>query len=253
MKNLVCLSKLIMAGTMRRANAKSAYLIAILLTLVSLATPVSSYEGDSLMGTVHGTVSVTGPDGQSYSASGAKVRLIGTSLNASLVVLADDSGEYKFGSVPPGSYKLEVALDGFENVARPITIHAGETTVEDVRLEPKNVRNVLTNLHAPEYRKFTQSFGGSHFSNAAITNNTFKGNSGGYFASARNAAVHSPRFFSLEMQVLKSYRLKVRPKVSLRNRFYPRDSQGSLGGANSGMFSNGVSRMLGMRLVIEKE
>src|SRR2546427_801231 len=150
MKNLVCLSKLITARTIPRANAKS-YLIAILLSLVSLATPVSSY-GDSRMGTVHGTVSVIGPDGRRYSASGAKVQLIGTPLSASLVVLAADSGEYKFGSVPPGTYKL-----------------------------------------------------------------------------------------------------KVRPKVSLRNRFYPRDSQGSLGSANSGMFSNGVSRMLGMGFVIEKK
>jgi hypothetical protein len=251
MKNLVCLPKLITARTMPEANAKS-YVIAILLTLVSLATPVSSY-GDSRMGTVHGTVSVIGPDGQRHSASGAKVQLIGTPLNASLVVLAADSGEYKFGSVPPGTYKLEVALDGFEKVARPITIHAGETTVEDVEIELKNVRNVLTNPYAPEYRKFTQRFEGSHFTNAAISYNTFKRNASGYFVSARNESVHFPRLFSLDMQVLKNYRLRIRPKISLRNRFYPRDSQGSLGSANFGMFSNGVSRMLGMRLVIEKK
>ena len=251
MKNLVCLSKLITARTMPQSNPKS-YLIAILLSLVSLATPVSSY-GDFRMGTVHGTVSVIGPDGRRYSASGAKVQLIGTPLSASLVVLAADSGEYKFGSVPPGTYKLEVGLDGFESVARPIAIHAGETTVEDVRFELKNARNVLTNPHAPEYRKFTQSFGGSHFTNAAITYNTFRENASRYFVSARNETVHFARFFSLEVQVLKSYQLKVRPKVSLRNRFYPRDSQGSLGSANSGMFSNGVSRMLGMGFVIEKK
>jgi len=96
------------------------------------------------MGTLQGTVSAVGADGQSYGAPGAKVRLSGASRNASLLAVADDSGDYKFGSVPPGSYQLEVALEGFENAAKPITIHAGETTVENVKLEFKSVREEVT-------------------------------------------------------------------------------------------------------------
>jgi len=200
--------------------------------------------------------------------------------------------------VRPGSYQLEVALDGFENVTRPITIHAGETTVENVKLKVKGVRaevtaqaervglrmsdakpaseleqktlqtiprvnTVLTNPYAPEYGKFTPSFGGSHFTKAGASHNTFIGNSSGPFVSARNQTVHLPRFFSLEMPVSKSFRLRVSPRVSLRSHvrrpqfpdvqdFYPREFR-SLASPNFGMFSNGVGRVFGMRFVIEKK
>jgi len=83
------------------------------------------------------------------------------------------------------------------------------------------------------------------------------------FVGTRNEAVHFPTFFSLDMQVLKSvpvpgkwnrYRLRLGLKVfNLTNHFNPRDFQGNLGSANFGMFSNGVGRLLGLRLVIEKK
>ena len=298
MKNSVFPIKFIRAGT-TPSNARPTYLIAILLALVSLVTPASSRAGESVMGALHGIVIAAGPDGQSYNAPGAKVRLSGTSQNSSMSAIADDSGEYKFGSVPAGRYTLEVTVDGFENVTRPITIHAGETTVENVKLDVKSVREevtaqaervgltmsdakpaseleqktlqtippvntVLKNPYAPEYGKFTPSFSGSHFIKAGASYNTFNGNSTGHFVSARNQTVRLPRFLSLEMPVLKSFRLRVSPRVSLRTHvrrpqfpdvqdFYPRDFQGNPGSANFGKFPNGVGRVFGMRFVIEKK
>ncbi|HVS83234.1 MAG TPA: carboxypeptidase-like regulatory domain-containing protein [Pyrinomonadaceae bacterium] len=325
----------IRASNTLQSNATPTYLIAILLALVSLVTPAASRAGESVMGALRGTVRAAGPSGQSYRAPRAKVRLSQTSQDSSMSAIADDSGEYKFGSVPAGRYTLEVTLDGFEKVARLITIHAGETTVENVKLEVNSVpaditaqaervglnisdaepageleqktvqtispvnelfqnalrslpgvvhgpdgllnvkgsrasqsrltvnSTVLTNPYAPEYRKTSPSFGGSHFIEAGASYNTFNGNSSRHFVSARNQTVHLPGFFSLEMQVLKSYGLRVSPKVSLRNHgrrppfpdvqdFYPRDFR-SLASADFGMFSNGVGRMFGMRFVIEKK
>jgi len=83
------------------------------------------------------------------------------------------------------------------------------------------------------------------------------------FVGTRNQAVHFPRFFSLDMQVLKSvsvpgklesYRLRLGLKVfNLTNHFNPRDFQDNLASTNFGMFSNGVGRMFGIRFVIEKK
>jgi hypothetical protein len=144
MRNFVRLHILGTAKTKPSSDFKPSQLIASLMFLALLATPVFSYSCDALVGTVLGTVSTIGPDGQSYNAPGAKVRLISTSQSISLFVLADDSGEYKFGGVMPGSYKLEVALDGFEDTTRLITIHAGETATENVKLEVKTVREEVT-------------------------------------------------------------------------------------------------------------
>src|SRR2546430_15339689 len=141
MKNFACPINVTRARTTLPSKARPRYLIAILLAFISVTTPALAFAPDSLMGTLQGIVSAIGPDGQQFSTPGAKVRLIGSSREAtSLSLVAADSGEYRFSGVPPRSYTLEVAVDGFDNVARPITIHAGETTVENVKLEVKSVR-----------------------------------------------------------------------------------------------------------------
>src|SRR5260370_19361853 len=144
MKNSALLHRLMTVKIKQHSRFKSAHLIAILMSVMLPATPVFSHSGDAIMGTVLGTVSTIGPDGQSYHAPGAKVRLESTAQTSSLFVLADDSGEFKFSSVTPGNYKLEVALEGFEETARTISIHAGETAVENVTLEVKTIREVVT-------------------------------------------------------------------------------------------------------------
>ena len=301
MKNFVCPSKPGSARTTQGSCAGPVYLIAILLALVSFVAPAQSRPLDSPAGSVHGTVLVISPGGRSHVASGAQVRLIGATKDASQLALADDSGQYKFDGVPPGGYQLEVALDTFEKVTRPITIRAGETTVEDVKLELKGVRNEVTvqaervglNLRDASATKADQhplqlaqivnlSFPGKQTLNvkgslarskngltvdrAAALYNTFNLNAGRPFVSAPNPTVHFPGFFSPEMSVLKSYRLRVSPRVSLgnqtrgrRTRFpdvqdcYPREFQVNLAHANPGVFSNGIGRVFGMRFVIEKK
>src|SRR5260370_41342199 len=134
MRNTARLRRLITASLKSRSKSNLFHLIAILMSLALLAPPAFSRSGDALMGTILGTVSTIGPDGQSHNAPGAKVRLESTSPASSLFALADDSGEFKFGSLSPGSYKLEVALEGFAETERIVTIHAGETAVENVNL-----------------------------------------------------------------------------------------------------------------------
>ena len=301
MKNFVCSFELSSARTSPRSSALPAYLVAILLTLGSLVSPALANRTDSPAGSVHGTVLVIGPDGRSHAASGAQIRLIGATRDASQLAVADDSGHYKFDGVRPGGYQLEVTLDSFEKVAKSITIRAGESTAEDVKLEFKGVRDEVTvkaervglNLRdavpATEDRRqalqlvqianlsflgtLTLNVKGSLASSkrgltvdgAAARYNTFNLNSSQPFLGAPIPTVHLPGFFSPKMSVLKSYRLRVNPKVSLgnqnhgrRTRFpdvrdcYPREFPGNPANANLGVFSNGVGRVFGMRLVIEK-
>ena len=300
MKNFACSFELSRARTSPRASALPAYLVAILLTLGSLVSLALANPTDSPAGSVHGTVLVISQDGRSHVASGAQIRLIGAARDASQSAVADDSGQYKFDGVRPGGYQLEVTLDSFEKVAKPITIRAGESTVEDVKLELKGVREEVTvkaarvglNLRdasATEARqealqlvqivnlsflgKLTLNVKGSLASqnglpvdSAAARYNTFNLNSSRPFVSAPNPTVHLPGIFSPKMSVLKSYRLRVSPKVSLghqnhgrRTRFpdvqdcYPREFQGNPANANPGVFSNGVGRVFGVRFVIEKK
>ena len=294
MKNFVCLSKFGSARTTQGSCAGPAYLIAILLAVVSFVAPAQSRPLDSPAGSVHGTVRVISPDGRSHVASGAQIRLIGATRDASQLAVTDDSGQYKFEGVRPGSYQLEVALGSFEKVAKPITIRAGETTVEDVKLELKGARDEVivkaervglnlrdagpatdsqTDPANERLREAALNVKGSLAGNGKLMVNRsvasydpFNPHSDRHFLSAPNQTVGVPKFSSPEMQVLKTYVLKVSPRISLGNQHhgrlpqfpdvqgsYPREFQGHLANSSFGVMSNGVGRVFGMRFVIEKK
>jgi len=251
MKNFVCPSKPGRARTTQNSSAGLVHLIAILLALVSFVAPAQSRALDSPAGKVHGTVLVMGPDGVSHVVSGVQIRLIGATRDASQLAVADDSGQYKFDGVRPGAYQLEVALDSFEKVTKQITIRAGETTVEDLKLELKGARDEVTvkaervglNLRgasAIEARqlalppvqivnlsfldKLTLNVKGLLASqrrlaldSMAARYNTFNLNSSRVFVSSPNPTVHVPAFLSPKISVWKSYRVRVSPRVSLGN------------------------------------
>jgi hypothetical protein len=260
MKNFLCLSNLSSARTSRSSSARLAYPIAILLTLAAFASPSQSRPIDFPAGSVHGTINVISPDGQSYGAPGAQVRLIGATRDALQLAIADDSGQYRFGSVRPGSYQLEVALDGFEKVTRPLTIHASEAISENVNLVVKGVREegstkaerVGLNLKDAEFSAEIRqpasstdpvvserlrdavllSMKGSRASRSGLTvnsiaasYNTFNPNSARHFLSTPDRMVHVPKLSSPEIQVLKGLSLSVSPRVSLKNPSHSRRSQ----------------------------
>ena len=280
MKNTARLYRLITAKLKPCSSSNLSHLIAILMFLALAVTPVFSHPGDALMGTILGTVRTIGADGQNHNAPGAKVRLESTAQTSSLFALADNSGEFKFGSVPAGSYKLEVAVEGFEDAARIITIHGGETAVEYIKLGVKSIHEAVTknatldpvtpgdaktaselkqeNLqtiafvkYASQFRKLTLGFEGPPYTRSDIINPSANAR----FVNDRSETVHLPGFPSLQMRVLKSnLRFSASPKFSSRmNYFYPRDFRGKVDTINFGSFSSCVGRTFGIRLVIEKK
>jgi hypothetical protein len=260
MKNFICVSKLSSARTSRSSSAKLAYPIAILLTLAAFASPSQSRPIDSSAGSVHGTINVISPDGQSYGAPGAQVRLIGATRDALQLAIADHSGQYKFDNVPPGSYLLEVTLDGFEKLTRPITISAGETNVENIMLVVKGVReedivkaervglSLNAARHAIEIKQpapqidpvaserlrdtvllsmkdSRASHWGLPVNSIAASYDTFDPAPARHFLSTPNQVGHVPKFSSPEIRVLKSLSLSISPRVSLKNPNHSRRSQ----------------------------
>jgi hypothetical protein len=51
---------------------------------------------------------------------------------------ANDAGDYEFTKLSPGKYTLEASLEGFESTSETITVRAGKTLVENVKLELAN-------------------------------------------------------------------------------------------------------------------
>jgi hypothetical protein len=185
--------------------------------------------------------------------------LIGVTTDALQLAIADHSGQYRFDTVLPGSYQLEVTLDGLEKLTRPITICAGETKVENITLVVKGVRedivkaervglNLKASDHATEIKQpapqtdpvaserlrntVLLSMKGSRASHGRLTVNniaagyeTFDPTSARHFLSTPNQVVHVPKFSSPEIQILKSLCLSVSPRVSLKNPNHSRRPQ----------------------------
>jgi hypothetical protein len=265
MKNFACFYRLSRARTARRSSTGLGCTFAILLTIAALASAAPARPIDSLAGSVRGTVSVVDPNGQSYGAPGAQVRLIGATEDSLQLAIADHSGQYKFDRVPPGNYRLEVTLDGFEKLTRPIMICAGETNLENVTLVMKGVREedivqaerVGLNLKAADQATEIKqavpqtdpvaserlrdtvllSMKGSRASHGGLTVNSaaagyYKFDLTRHFLSVPNQVVNAPKFSPPEIQILKSICLSVSPRVSLKNPNHSRrpafpDVQGS--------------------------
>lgn len=112
--------------------------------LLTLLLPLS-VAGAASTGTLRGTVSALGAESEAYNIPGAALKLTGSvGVSTSLTAVANDSGEYKFSDLNPGLYTLEITAQGFAPQTRKIMIRAGETTVEDIRLEIAEVKTSVT-------------------------------------------------------------------------------------------------------------
>ena len=136
------------AGPETKHRRDSKVRISRTLSLSLLAVLVfhgSAAASDSSTGALRGTVTAVGANSQTYNLPGATLKLSG-SLPGSLPlsVASNETGEYRFADLGPGLYALEITLGGFKTLTRKITIRAGETTVEDIRLEIEDVKSDVT-------------------------------------------------------------------------------------------------------------
>ena len=110
------------------------------LLVIMILTGVTSAQGE--MGTASGVVATVAPDGQSYNIPGASLKLKrGTQVAETS---ANNEGEYEFTKLSPGEYTLEVTAEGFKTSSKNITVRAGETSVQNIKLEVADVTATVT-------------------------------------------------------------------------------------------------------------
>src|SRR5260370_27534778 len=124
----------------------TARLIARLLLLIALslcAASIRSAEAQS--GSLQGTVSVSGPDGQTQSLPGASLKLTpATPGRTPLSTVTNELGEYRFTNLAAGLYTMQVGLAGFKQQTRSVTVRPGLTTVESIQLELAELSGAVT-------------------------------------------------------------------------------------------------------------
>ena len=100
--------------------------------------------GQSLPGSLHGTVTATTPDGQTFTVEGARMELDGSASGLpSLSAFSNQNGAFSFAGVEAGRYNLKVSSPGFKVFSRSVNVESGEGSLQDIRLEFEAVRQEI--------------------------------------------------------------------------------------------------------------
>ena len=101
-----------------------------LAILISIIFPIVFWaqSGNSI---ISGTVK----DVSGAAIPGSRLRLVNEDTGVSAETVANEAGIYRFGSLVPGSYRIEVETQGFDRlVRRPVVLQVGQTLGLDLSL-----------------------------------------------------------------------------------------------------------------------
>ena len=118
-----------------------------LLVLLCSALPVAAFaQGSLTSGSISGRVaesSGAGLPGVTVTATN-----VDTGLNRSTVT--ENSGDYRFGLLPPGRYRVDAELAGLGKTSSPtVTVLLGNDTKTDLRLSPQVSEAITVTAVAP--------------------------------------------------------------------------------------------------------
>lgn len=101
--------------------------LAVLLLLPSLTLLAqTTISTGSIVGTV------TDPTGASVST--AKITITSTGTGKTLNLVANTSGHYNSGALPPGDYKVRISATGFSTAEQTVTVQVGNTATANIKL-----------------------------------------------------------------------------------------------------------------------
>ncbi len=116
------------------ARLAAALLIALLWLPVIAAAQMST-------GTLRGATTALNPQGQAFPVGGVAIKLTANAPGlAPMTTYSNESGQYELQDIPAGPYTLEATIEGFKPVKREITITAGQTLTEDIRIQFLEIR-----------------------------------------------------------------------------------------------------------------
>jgi hypothetical protein len=129
-------------------------IVSALLFLFALSAPAQIDRGN-----LGGIVS----DPSGAAVPNAKLLLVNTGTSAERTEHSDSSGIYRFVTLEPGAYRIEVETSGFRKLIRDgIQIQAGETTTVDVHLVlGQSTESVTVNAESPLLHTESASLGNS--------------------------------------------------------------------------------------------
>ena len=131
------------AGAGSAAKSLSAAMLALLFMLTA-ALPAF---GQATTGSISGVVN--DPSGATIAGANVSIRNVetGTTFNAT----TNESGEYNFPQIPPGTYTMNVEASGFKKaVANNIVVELGSPARASIALEVGSVQEVVTVTAAQE-------------------------------------------------------------------------------------------------------
>ena len=75
-------------------------------------------------------------DSSGGAIPGASVKIVNEDTNATVEEITDGQGAYRVTSLPPGRYRVETVLDGFETAVNRVVLAEGQTATSEVTLSP---------------------------------------------------------------------------------------------------------------------
>jgi hypothetical protein len=109
------------------------------LAVLLFAAPGFASERDAIpqssTGIISGRVSVASAQGVSNSLSAITVKFTGPApAETSQEAVSDNEGRFEFDRLAPGTYKLDIGVEGFKPWTASVTVVAGQATVQDAGL-----------------------------------------------------------------------------------------------------------------------
>lgn len=89
------------------------------------------------------TLAITVRDSSGAAMPGVTIRIADAESRAAVDAISDADGAYQTTALPPGRYRVEAQIDGFDAVIRELTVAEGEPAVISLTLNPSRVSELV--------------------------------------------------------------------------------------------------------------